>query len=324
MNDMQLQVAPTDPNGPRAPLRSNYDDPDGWESTGTSVDHLSFSAGESGHLGVDLAVLVGQSSSICGGTGSPSTCRMCGKFFPRPNFKDTNDVSGPCAPNQSTFSADIHGHVLVSCVSETRAHSEACDRLSVLFSLGKAREQVVANGFSAEVSAPLSCPLASLTIFSKSSGGSFGKDTRHAEHMTFTHPAPDVFNWCGAGVACYVQENGPTRELNGQRNASGWHNLKSDEAAVQILCRVEHYEGTDREMMQLSQNLLSRVSSCRQTAPTTISLDAKVFFCKQCGAVNAGGTLRLLKSHMRKRERAMRREREFRRKKWRWETRDER
>ena len=41
--------------------------------------------------------------------------------------------------------------------------------------LGLAREQAGAIGSSAEVSAPLSCPLSSLTHFSKSSGGSCGR-----------------------------------------------------------------------------------------------------------------------------------------------------
>ena len=51
VNDMQLQVALTDPNGLGAPLRSNFDDPGGWEPTETPVDHLSFPIGVSGQTG---------------------------------------------------------------------------------------------------------------------------------------------------------------------------------------------------------------------------------------------------------------------------------
>ena len=37
VNDMQLRVVLADPNGPRAPLRFNLDDPDGWEPTDSPV-----------------------------------------------------------------------------------------------------------------------------------------------------------------------------------------------------------------------------------------------------------------------------------------------
>ena len=37
------------------------------------------------------------------------------------------------------------------------------------------------------------CPLSSSTILSKSHGGSSGKDTRHAEHVSSTNSVPDVF-----------------------------------------------------------------------------------------------------------------------------------
>ena len=36
-------------NGPRAPLRSNFDDPDGWDSTGGPADPVRFSPGERDH-----------------------------------------------------------------------------------------------------------------------------------------------------------------------------------------------------------------------------------------------------------------------------------
>ena len=66
------------------------------------------------------------------------------------NEEDPNDASSPCAPRESKFP----------------------DRLSVSSGLGEASEHAVATCFSAEVSDPLSCPLCSLTNFSKAYCGS--------------------------------------------------------------------------------------------------------------------------------------------------------
>ena len=51
VNDMQLQVAWAEPNGPRAPLRPNSDDPHGWEPTESPVDQLSFPTSVAGQTG---------------------------------------------------------------------------------------------------------------------------------------------------------------------------------------------------------------------------------------------------------------------------------
>ena len=79
-------------------------------------------------------------------------------------------MSDRCAPNESKFSTDVRDRVPVSSVGGTKAHSEVCDRFSVSSGLGITRMHVVATGFSAEVSAPLSCPLRSSKNFSESSG----------------------------------------------------------------------------------------------------------------------------------------------------------
>ena len=39
------------PNGPRAPLQSNFDDPDGWEPTESPGDQLSFRTSVVGQTG---------------------------------------------------------------------------------------------------------------------------------------------------------------------------------------------------------------------------------------------------------------------------------
>ena len=68
VKDMQLQVAPADPNGPRAPLRSTFDDPGGCDSIGTPTDSFSFPPGEIDLVTspVDLVLLVGQPLTVTG------------------------------------------------------------------------------------------------------------------------------------------------------------------------------------------------------------------------------------------------------------------
>ena len=61
---------------------------------------------------------------------------------------------------------DIHDRFPVSSVGGTRAHSDVCERCAVSSGFGGARVQVVASGFSAEASAPLSCPPKTLTNLS--------------------------------------------------------------------------------------------------------------------------------------------------------------
>ena len=56
MNDMRSQVAFHDPNGPRAPLRSNFDDPNGWEPPESPSDRISFPTSVVGQTGEVLCM----------------------------------------------------------------------------------------------------------------------------------------------------------------------------------------------------------------------------------------------------------------------------
>ena len=69
-----------------------------------------------------------------------------------------------------------------------------------------------------------------------------------------------------------------TREPNEKRNANCWYNLKSATRPLP------------------AQTNISQVSYTSATNSLCCMLTTMCFFCKQCGAVNAGGTLRLLKS----------------------------
>ena len=67
VHDMRPQVDYDDPNRPRDPLRSNFDDPDGWEPTEPPGDHFSFPTsvdGQTGEVHHMALLLVAQSSSV--------------------------------------------------------------------------------------------------------------------------------------------------------------------------------------------------------------------------------------------------------------------
>ena len=115
MNDMQLQVALADPNGARAPLRSNFDDRDGWEPTECPADQLSFPTSVVGQTGVlhRMDPVACRPITKCRKTGGSrscplsvveywctagketATCRICGKTFRRCNvtLSDSKQVS---------------------------------------------------------------------------------------------------------------------------------------------------------------------------------------------------------------------------------------
>ena len=109
-----------------------------------------------------------------------------------------------------------------------------------------------------------------------------------ALHDTYQH---DVFLWGRAGVTCHAHqqketelgdETAPIQGAQESRTSSETRTVH--EAAEQIL-RVRHH--TDEHFPGI-------IHVSHQLA--LLHGHDKVFFCKQCGAVNAGGTLRLLKS----------------------------
>ena len=104
VNDMRSIVASDDRNGPRAPLRSNFDDPDEWEPTETPSDQLSFptsvlvgQTGEAHRMDpVACRPIIKCRKSGCARACTPSevvhgyqagketvTCKICVTTFPR-------------------------------------------------------------------------------------------------------------------------------------------------------------------------------------------------------------------------------------------------
>ena len=101
VNDMRSQVASYDPNGPRAPLLSNFD-PDAWEPTESPGDQLSLQVvvGQTGKVHrmdpVACRPVIKCRMSGCAGACTPSevvhgyqagketlTCKICVTTFPR-------------------------------------------------------------------------------------------------------------------------------------------------------------------------------------------------------------------------------------------------
>ena len=96
--------------GPRAPLRSNFDDPEGWDT--------SFSEEECSQQDVvqRMVPVAGSPIIMCGCSGScslsavenvyqagkkPATCQTCGRLFPRPNSRNVSPVTSRRSRNTS-------------------------------------------------------------------------------------------------------------------------------------------------------------------------------------------------------------------------------
>ena len=115
---MQLQVALADPNGPRAPLRCKFEDPDGHQPTESPVDQLSFPTsvvGQTGEIHRMDPIACGPIIK-CRKTGCPGSCalavveygctagkeaatrRICGTTFPRYNVTLSTVVTNPLLP----------------------------------------------------------------------------------------------------------------------------------------------------------------------------------------------------------------------------------
>ena len=133
LHGMRPQVDSDDPNGPRAPLLSNFDDLDGWEPTESPGDHFSFPTsvgGQTGEVHHMAPVLVPQSSSVvrlvhwilsarCGGIWVP----LSPQIQPRAGFvgRPTRDPAHPypihCLPVESRERETQQSNCLSSHVS---------------------------------------------------------------------------------------------------------------------------------------------------------------------------------------------------------------
>ena len=118
VHDMRPQVDSDDPNGPRAPLRSNFDDPDGWEPTESPGHHFSFPTSVVGQTGevhrmdpVACRPIIKCCETGCAVSCTPSevvqgyqagmetvTCKLCETTFPRSNviLSDFDSCQNAC------------------------------------------------------------------------------------------------------------------------------------------------------------------------------------------------------------------------------------
>ena len=104
-----------DPGGPRAPLRSNFDDPEGWDTSGSEEEcaqrdvvyrmALLLAAQSSSVVFLAAMVLVPLSVVENGYKAGekPATCRTCGKTFPRPNISGIKSrIASPTRSQKSS------------------------------------------------------------------------------------------------------------------------------------------------------------------------------------------------------------------------------
>ena len=107
-----------DPGGPRAPLRSNFDDPEGWDTSGSEEECAQRDVVHR------MALVAGRPVIKCGTSGctgscslsvmengynagkKPATCRTCGKIFPRPNISGIKSrIASPTRSQKSSVSS---------------------------------------------------------------------------------------------------------------------------------------------------------------------------------------------------------------------------
>ena len=119
-----------DTGGPRAPQRSNFDDPEGWDT--------SFSEEECSQQDVvqRMVPVAGRPIIMCGTSGcsgscslsavengyeagkKPATCQTCGRIFPRPNSRNVSPVTS--RRNRNTSPAMSRRSSVVSCSDSPR------------------------------------------------------------------------------------------------------------------------------------------------------------------------------------------------------------
>ena len=120
--------------------------------------------------------------------GKPATCWRCAGISSRnPTVRIPTTCRAPVRPTSRNS--------LPTCTISFLCWDKNSFR-GVSSGLGLAREQAGAIGSSAEVSAPLSCPLSSLTNFLQVIWWVFWKDTRHAELTTHHRFKQRLSLWC--------------------------------------------------------------------------------------------------------------------------------
>ena len=303
--------------GPRAPLRSNLDDPEEWElpcSNGESVcwdeAHRTepvacrpiIKCGTTGCTGSCPTPVVGHGYTA---GKEPDTCGICGK---------TNWVSRNVLPReQSAPFGDVEKEVLLeatSCPWEPRepglfssGYGKASEHAVISSFLVSAvvgtSEPAVISSFSAEVTAPSPCPLRNVTS-TESSGESHGTVTvtRTAQRMPSAHLVPVV----PSGVELVSRASYISRKKRNRETC--WRQSKALNSAQPEVKRklVAQPEIRHEAAVAILGNQAARTDEkfpwiIHISHQLALSHDHEnVFFCTQCGAVNAGGSLRPLKS----------------------------
>ena len=137
-----------------------------------------------------------------------------------------------------------------------------------------------------------------LTNSLESSGRSCGKDTLLAPPAHFDTSQPEVFSGVElVSRATYISSK--RRNCETRQRQSKAHKSAEREAKRKLLAQPEiSHEAAE-------QILLSQAARTDENFPGIMHVSHQlallhghdnVFFCKQCGAVNAGGTLRVVKS----------------------------
>ena len=165
-------------------------------------------------------------------------------------------------------------------------------------SVGGTSGPAVISSFSAEVTALSPSPLRNVTGTPESSGESVGTVTCNAQRMSSTHLVPVV----PSGVelvsrATYISRKKRNRE-------TCWRQSKAlkrvqREAKRKLVAQPEvSHEAAEASVRSQAARIDEKFPGIMHVSHQLALLHGheNVFFCTQCGAVNAGGSLRLLKS----------------------------
>ena len=303
---------------PTAPLRSNLDDPEEWELPRSVGDSVCW---DETHR---MQPVVCRPIIKCGTTGctessptsvvghgqtagkEPDTCGICGK---------TNWVSRNVLPReQSALFGDVVKEAELDDASRSWEPSEPC-----LFSsgYGKASEHAmlssfpvsavggtsgpaVTSSFSAVVTAPSPSPLRNVTSTPESSGESYGTVTvtRAAQRMSsalFVLVVPSGVELVSR--ATYISRKKRNRETCWRQSKALKRVQREGKRELVAQPEISHEAAEAILKIQAArtdEKFPGIIHASHQLA--LLHGHENVCFCTQCGPVNAGGSLRLLKS----------------------------
>ena len=302
--------------GPRAPLRSNLDDPEEWElpcDDGESVcwdeAHRTepvacrpiIQCGTTGCTGSCPISVVGHG---CTAGTEPDTCGICGK----PSWVSRNVLPR----EQSAPSGDVEKEVLLaaaSCSWEPKepglffsSYGEASEHAVISCVCYRWNKRASRNFqfFCCEVTKLSPCPLRNVTSTPESYGESHGTVSRTAQRMSSAHPhlVPVV----PSGVELVSRAAFISRKIRNRetcRRQSKAFKRAQREAKRKLVAQPEiSHEAAEAILRSQAARTDEKFTGIIHVRHQLALLHGheNVFFCGQRGAVNAGGSLRLLKS----------------------------